>query len=209
MNDTQTKTLTAEDLTKGDIIRDTDGHGRENNIKYAPDLSDELYVDTWIGDGWMLTPLVENGKVSTGNAFTVSYDEITERLESGRYEPVDVEYHRSLDLSDLNISEEDDVYVRFGDIPEDERSTNHVDGSKEKGVSAYSAKILGTHDDRDAPAEFVPRGNKLQQILLLRKRDTYLITGEEVGRGEDGEPVLSDVEVITELKHDGEGFVPK
>jgi len=202
-----TKNVIAQDLSKGDIIKDTEGHGKTN--PHGPDLTDEMFVDIWRGDAHLLKPMVENGKVSRGNGVALGYDEITSRIQSGRYELVDCKCQRTVDLSGLGASEDDDVYIRFGDIPDGGKSTNHTDGSKEDGVSAYEAKIKGTHTDEDADVKFVPQGNKIQQIIALQQRDTYLLTGDEVGRGEDGEPVLANIETVAELERANGGFVAK
>lgn len=43
-------------------------------------------------------------------------------------------------------------------------------------------------------------GPKSLQIIMLATRDTYLVTGEEVGHGVDGEPLIRNVEIISELE---------
>jgi len=42
-------------------------------------------------------------------------------------------------------------------------------------------------------------GTMLQTVFALMTRDTYLVTGEQVGTGADGEPVLKDVEAVAKL----------
>lgn len=119
---TETPTLTAVDLESGDTLRDTEGHGKTN--PYGPDLTEEIaVVKPWHGDSWLFAPVVENGKVSNKH-FAVSYDEIDGRLQSGRYEPVDCEIHRTLDADSLPVSPDeeelmgDDWRERAADLQE-------------------------------------------------------------------------------------------
>lgn len=206
------ETVTAADLKKGDKLRDTEGHGRTN--KFGPSVTDEIVVKSrWHGSNWLFGVVLGNGRVGPNAAttFAVPDAEIDERLASGRYETVDCEVNRSLNFDELPIGPDDEFYIRFGDVPEGERSTNHTDGSEESGVSVYGATVEGVLPDVDVPGMFLPYGHKLQQILFLARRDTYLVTGDEVGRGEDGEPVLKNVEVLCELELSSEcnGFIPK
>lgn len=193
--------LTADELESGDELRDVDGHGRNN--PHGPDMTDKIVVrKPWHGDAWLFGVRLENGRVSSGGSksFALSYDEINARLESGRYQTVDVEVDRTLDVEALPVSPDDDVYVRFGDIPEGERSYNHTDECHEDGVSVYDAEIESVPQESDAAGMFVPVGTKTLQIIMLAQRDTYLVTGEEVGTGVDGEPLLRDVDIVAELE---------
>lgn len=198
--------LTASDLEPGDKLRDVDGHGQVN--RYGPDLTDEIVVtkrwgntksDRWDHDSWELAPVVENGLVSD-DRFPVAFEEIDARLEAGRYQPVDCEVDRTLDADALPVDPGDDVYVRFGDLPENERSYNNTDDCYEDGVSVYAAEVESVPQESDAAGMFVPVGSKTLQIIMLAQRDTYLVTGDEVGTGVDGEPLLRDVEIVCELK---------
>jgi len=200
-----TTDLTAADLEPGDKLRDIEGHGKTN--PYGPDLTDEIAVkkrwgntkyDRWDADSWLLAPVVENGMI--GDSFAVTFDEIDARLAAGRYRPVDVEVNRTLDTDALPANTDQDLYVRFGDIPDDERSYNSADDCYEDGVSVYDAAVESVPPESDADAMFVPVGPKTLQILMLAQRDTYLVTGDRVGTGVDGEPVLRNVETVAELR---------
>jgi len=204
--------LTADKLEPGDKLRDVDGHGETN--PWGPDLTDEIVVKKrwgygdrdWCDDdvnSWLMAPAVENGRVSS-NSFVVSFDEIDARLEAGRYQPVDCEINRMLNADALPVAASDEVYVRFGDIPEDERSYNHTDECYEDGVSVYAAEVESVPSASDAAGMFVPVGSKTLQILMLAHRDTYLVTGDRVGTGVDGEPLLRDVEIVAELERGDE-----
>lgn len=127
-----------------------------------------------------------------------THDEFVADLEDGRLEPIHLKQNDpSLDDTSLDLEAGDTVYIRFGDIPDGERSTNHADDEAEAGVSVYAADVTTTDDGR---IQFSPTGQKLQQVLLLATRPTYLVTGTEVGTGTDGEPLLQDVAVHATLK---------
>ena len=85
-----------------------------------------------------------------------------------------------------------DLYVRFGDIPEGEQSTDHSSGRKESGVSVYAAE-----EEEDV---FYLCGTKLQTVFYLLGRPVYLVSGERIGTGADGEPLIRNVEIESELK---------
>jgi hypothetical protein len=200
--------LIASDLEPGDKLRDVEGHGETN--PYGPDLTDEIavkrrwgYADKeWSddeGDSWLMAPVVENGRLSS-NSFAVTFSEIDARLDAGRYQPVDVEVNRTLNTDALPVDPDQDLYVRFGDIPDDERSYNSTDECYEDGVSVYDAEVESVPPESDAGGMFVPVGPKTLQILMLAQRDTYLVTGDRVGMGVDGEPVLRNVEIVAELE---------
>lgn len=111
------------------------------------------------------------------------------------YEPEPV---ADINPSDVNDS---DLYIRFGSIPDDERSYDSRNERLEDGVSVYACE----HDttDEDAPdgidEAYYLTGTMLQTVFALATRDTYLVTGKQVGTGADGEPVIQDVEVVATL----------
>lgn len=214
MSTTTTPPVTAADLEPGDELRDTEGHDRTN--PHGPDYTDQLRIkkrwgntdyDRWEEDSWLFAPVVENGRTGS-DSFSVTFPEINDRLASGRYEVVDCEAWRTIDYDALPITSDEDVYIRFGDIPDDEYSTNYIDDQKEAGVSVYAATVEGVLPDTDVPAKFVPYGPKILQTILLLKRDTYLVTGNEVGHGTDGEPLLRNIDVRCELEYVDGVFVP-
>lgn len=91
----------------------------------------------------------------------------------------------------------DKLYIRFGDIPSDERSIDRRNGGTEDGVSVYPCEATAIDPDaalstypNDPDTEYHPYGNMVQDMSSLTARDTYLVTGDEVGTGADGEPVL-------------------
>ena len=81
-----------------------------------------------------------------------------------------------------------DVYVRFGDIPKSGFSTDWSSGRKEKGVSVFKGKILPDGSILPMPGT----NQELGSLLTMNDRPLYVVEGEEVGSGADGEPVLEN-----------------
>lgn len=198
--------VTAPDLEPGDTLRDLEGHGHTN--PYGPTFTDKLQIkkrwgkaqyDRWEADSWLLACVYENGRSPTSSTFAVSFATINERLASGRYEIVDCEAHRHLEIESLPVDTEQDIYIRFGDLPDNERSYNSTQDQLEDGVSVYGAELESVPPESGTAGMFVPVGPTRLQIILLAQRDTYLVTGERVGTGADGEPLLRDIEVLAEL----------
>ena len=127
-----------------------------------------------------------------------------EHIANGRTEADDgsVEYAAE-DIADVDPSEISDgeLYIRFGAIPEGGRSYDNRNDQWEDGVSVYACERAET--DEDAPEDvgeaYYLAGTMLQTVFALLTRDTYLVTGEQVGTGADGEPVLKNVEAVAEL----------
>ncbi len=100
----------------------------------------------------------------------------------------------------------DDIYIRFGDLPKGGKSRNWASGKYENGVSVYRARYnvnTGTYQTFGA----LP-GAEIAH--LLRGSKILLVTGDKVGTGSDGEPLLANVIIIAELKYtDGEYKSPE
>lgn len=80
-------------------------------------------------------------------------------------------------------------YIRFGEIPKNERSTNYFTKEYEKGVSVFDENLELTN---------------LRLVSSLANRigtKAYIVTGDEVGKGNDGEPLIINVKVIEEFKY--------
>lgn len=107
------------------------------------------------------------------------------------------------------------VFVRFGEWPEDERSTNWVHGIKEHGVSVYHGTVgpdglVDIHvpravspNDTDNEEEWNdPDGtfNGLVGDHRRGKHKAYVVTGEQTGIGHDGEPVIQGVQHVRDLE---------
>jgi hypothetical protein len=89
------------------------------------------------------------------------------------------------------------IYLRFGAWPKEERSANYVNDENEWGVSVYPARYNAEqgcweYDTADS-AYHIAYGGMAQ---ILWRRPVYLVTGDEVGRGQDGEPLLRNVRIV-------------
>lgn len=114
--------------------------------------------------------------------FTASEDAEAERIIKSLPRPV----HRV-----------DDIYIRFGTLPKGGRSRNWASGEYERGVSVYRAHYninTGTYQ----PFGALP-GAEIAH--LLRGSKIWLVTGDKVGTGSDGEPLLSNIKIIAELEY--------
>ena len=105
-------------------------------------------------------------------------------------------------------------YIRIGEIPLDERSKIHLgdEDRYEEGVSVWNAVKLEDGYHLVAPihgnsctytdfiADAFPEewyGKSLPDTLKI-----YVVTGDEVGRGSDNEPLLRNVKILEELPYD-------
>ena len=101
-------------------------------------------------------------------------------------------------------------FIRFGEIPENERSMIHYaygDTSKshEDGVSVYptfwdDSKKLWILDCRNQRGECKDNASSHYSRLSHNWTRAYLVTGDIIGRGTDLEPLLKNVKIIKELK---------
>ena len=98
------------------------------------------------------------------------------------------------------------LYLRFGDIPENETSKiwrGEEEIGEEKGVSVYPA--IFCEDGTVAVGLSLPVTRTslytFQSLLEYENRPCYLVTGKEIGRGTDNEILLKDVEVVREIKY--------
>jgi hypothetical protein len=100
-------------------------------------------------------------------------------------------------------------YIRFGDIPEGERSGVYAQahmlsrkftpGDMEKGVSVFDAQW---NEDRQRWM-IVDVGNfSSLDGLLGQRRPAFLVTGRRVGIGMDEETLLRNVKIIEPLPYD-------
>lgn len=100
---------------------------------------------------------------------------------------------------DLNA----DSYVRWG--PVILRSRNHATGESEIGLSVYAVQLdpvsglITYEDDATLPGAAI-------LYLLQGRTDCTLVSGREVGRGSDGEPLLANVKRVAKLQPVRDGF---
>ena len=98
------------------------------------------------------------------------------------------------------------IFIRFGEIPENEKSTRYfhtIPIKKEKGVSCYNAikykkqfLIVVPPIIKDSFCETL---SDLYQDYTCGLRKAYLISGKEVGKGADGEPLVNQIKILKEL----------
>lgn len=86
------------------------------------------------------------------------------------------------------------MYVRFCKIPQDEKSWNFMRNRKEEGVSVFKA------DANNMP--ILENAEQAKSLWARLHRRHYLVTGEVVGIGQDGEPLLKNVKVVRRLRLD-------
>ena len=81
-------------------------------------------------------------------------------------------------------------FVRFGSAPNSGKSTNHITGGEENGISAFE------YDEKGFNIHSVREGNTLSSFLNeSRTRTPYAITGEKLkDAGFDGEPLFKNPE---------------
>ena len=99
------------------------------------------------------------------------------------------------------------MYIRFGDIPEDECSIkwdreNHR-CKTEKGVSVYNCTIypdgsVGVVIDLPITAYTL---HTFQSLVEYDDRPCYLVEGDCVGRGSDNEPLIKNVRIVKQIEY--------
>lgn len=95
-------------------------------------------------------------------------------------------------------------YIRFGEIPKDERSSIHYRGmycGKEEGVSVYDCTFIHGEYRIIIPCPITSGGlDTLTGFLFYNKdKPVYFVEGEQVGTGHDGEPLIRDVKIIADI----------
>lgn len=107
-------------------------------------------------------------------------------------------------LSKLEIPEKETYYIRFGDIPENEESKIYCGEQEvgtEKGVSVYPAFKANGNWVIGLTLPITKTSLYTQQHLLeYDSKPCYLVTGNCVGKGSDGEPLIKNVKVVSEIK---------
>ena len=104
------------------------------------------------------------------------------------------------------------TYIRIGEIPEDEMSRRYNGDAvigEEKGVSVYNCvKINGSYHIV-MPLPMKEGQGQTYEILIQcvtecrykieKTRRVYLVNGDQVGTGADGEPLIRNVIVIKDI----------
>lgn len=81
------------------------------------------------------------------------------------------------------------VFVRYGRWDGRARSSNHCTGERELGVSVYRGRLVDGAVELDDCID-------LYYFAELSGRIAFPVTGDEVGTGSDGEPVLRRVRLL-------------
>lgn len=95
-------------------------------------------------------------------------------------------------------------YIRFGEIPKDERSSIYYRGmycGKEEGVSVYDCAFIRGGYHIIVPCPITMGGlDTLTGFLFYNKdKPVYFVEGEQVGTGHDGEPLIHNIKIITDI----------
>ena len=99
-------------------------------------------------------------------------------------------------------------YIRFGGIPVDEVSTVFFRGDKtekkEKGVSVYHCAVINGNYHICLPNPTTESAvdtihGLLLQACSIKNKKVFLVEGNEVGIGSDGEPLIKNVRIIDDV----------
>lgn len=99
------------------------------------------------------------------------------------------------------------LYIRFGNVPESEKSFiryRNYECGYEPGVSVYDCIIKNGQINICLP---YPWGEGTFHTFWdfmerFQNRKIYLVTGTEIGRGTDNEPLIINVRVLSEITND-------
>ena len=130
-----------------------------------------------VGIDW--SELIED--INTNVANVVAYTELNNR--------------NTLHINKIDFKESTGKrYLRLGVLPEKEESYNYLTGANEQGASVFELDLNGK-----------PVLNNLQLVDSFsgrREMTAFIVTGEEVGTGQDCEPLLKNVEYIEKVSID-------
>ena len=97
------------------------------------------------------------------------------------------------------------MYLRFGNLPEGEKSKIwRIDEciGEQDGVSVYDAVI--SEDGKVSVGFPLPATastlDTFISFIKYQSRPIFLVEGDFVGRGADGEPLIRNVRIIQEIK---------
>ncbi len=85
------------------------------------------------------------------------------------------------------------IFVRYGPIPESGKSTNRLTEEQEGGVSVYEAI------ERDGRVQIIVPSMTYGVHVTLSGfvgQPAYIVEGEVVGYGSDGEPLLANCRIV-------------
>lgn len=94
-------------------------------------------------------------------------------------------------------------YIRFGEIPKNEQSAIYHHGEFRgylNGTSVYNAAYLDKKWMVVLPLKITIDTIPTYECLrVYQKRKVYLITGKEIGIGNDGEPLVYNIHILKDL----------
>lgn len=96
-------------------------------------------------------------------------------------------------------------YLRFGDIPTSGLSNIWLNDQiigQELGVPVYDAVLMTDGWRVILPKPITHKVINTLYILIAEKRSVYILSGEEIGIGTDGEPLLKDPHILLEITKD-------
>ena len=112
---------------------------------------------------------------------------------------MDFNFELELPIIDKNCP----LYIRFGEIPEDEKSFiqyRSYDCGYEEGVSVYNCVLINGLPHLVMPYPYAEGiAHTLWDLLEYNKRNVYLVTGKQVGVGCDNEPLITNVRIIQDI----------
>lgn len=157
-------------------------------------------ITEWIEGQYRISVDFDDRKSAWAN-FDCTGSLIAENSENIAFHPFPSELKEKASSIIANLPENKfagkDVFIRFNHIPKNGKSTNWATGHQELGVSAYEA----LYDV--ASGEYCCYGalEGAELSYLIQASPIYFITGEVVGKGSDGEPVISNIEVLGEATY--------
>ena len=153
-----------------------------NNFGY----SRELYIESNGGDRKELVRVISSGIVDVRKG---ENGDVTFYLKNEDTLPIDYDC---------------DLYIRFGEIPENEESSvfrGEYPYGKEKGVSVYPAII--NKDGSFAIGITLPVTrtslDTFRALMEYESRNVYVVTGKYVGKGTDNEPLIKNVKILKNI----------
>jgi hypothetical protein len=106
---------------------------------------------------------------------------------------------------DEKQGEQEQLYIRFGEIPSNEKSKIYCgeeEVGEEDGVSVYPAFELNGNVVVGLTLPITRTTLYTQQHLLeYDNRPCYLVSGDYVGKGADGEPLIRNISIIKRLEN--------
>lgn len=202
-------TATQNEILKHDLLTDSLGI-LSPRLSLLPIERSEPGQHVPAVHGWTLESVTE--QLGRGRACWKSFEQAVADLEASGYS-VEVglngynhkrarvthlatlaEYRRQQAADESKWADARECYVRFGDLPEAGHSRNHADGTAEAGVSVFRGQVLPNGEARPLPAS----NQVFCSMVNIMSRPLYVVEGDEIGTGADGEPVLSNCRIIAQ-----------